>query len=995
MHLLKIKVTLFYIIVFAITTEFLECNEHVKALKDIVPDHPHLHDLVDKAHAGDHDAKHEFERKSLSTRYNETRKRLPTDMDDAHVVMHFLDDYTQHMSGGKTEHSFMKLTPLLEILVREEELKQKLVDLGKKLEFEEYCLVGLFEQQFVFDLEFGAVVEFVAELQCIGYSRYQNSSMHETQYGSYSLNNTKSDNPINSDDLAEAESRATQAQQQHATTNSLELAGATGARPSLVSVTTINCEICRAKRATAAAGKSASICSVADERTPINSHFMTNNIKSVSKEIDLASSLTSSSDGKSNSIEQQQQQAPQQQLRHPDDNSMNKSTQHLAPNAGVGEEESRLIRWGRSCPGVGILLALCASLFLGSAGLLVKITQSVHPIEVAMFRAVFQLLIYSGIILFRRGTFRPVKGEYLATASRAILGGVSITCSYTALKMIPLGDATAIRFSLPIWTLIIGHVVLKESCYVINVFAVLVSICGVALIAKPSECMQLLAWITSSDVYKSAVPVDLNISRFEGCLIALCSSICLAVSYISIRMCRKTPAPVVIFWLSVASILVGLITLLTIDQLSMPGDWTDVAFMILNGVCGALGQYCITMALKIEESGPISLARSFDIVVAFAYSSMLLNEEIGVTSSILTSPWISPLSIKETCQTASDNRAGMCMPKKACLGSGGTIISANETYFVSPSFPSMHKERLDPPVCIFTLQRRSIINKWPVCQIKLSFDEFSLAPPINGTCGGKTDSFIVSGAVNFNTSGLPTSGICGDMSGQHIYLDVDPDRPEDPLLLIVNTANEQRYNRRWSIRIQQIACHSPFRAPNGCLQYYTSESGIVESFNFRGNGRATAFPGSSILPIRGMARFPTLQFISSPNYLNDMYYGVCIQKQPRMCAIKWQALQFDFGGTLAGLSDVTSPHSQTYGCVRNDGLVQYGADLGDYIIITGGSRDGKYRLQNQFCGQRLNHLPQQDSNDEIVSYAKPFGLIVRSDSLAGLHTLPQAPKSQK
>lgn len=156
-------------------------------------------------------------------------------------------------------------------------------------------------------------------------------------------------------------------------------------------------------------------------------------------------------------------------------------------------------------------------------------------------------------------------------------------------------------------------------------------------------------------------------------------------------------------------------------------------------------------------------------------------------SSLLTSPWLTPLSIKETCTTASDNRAGVCMPKKACLASGGyvagtcgilgsccvyqgtcrTIIAANETYFVSPAFPSMHKERLDPPICIFTLQRSAHSSKWPICQFRLSFDEFSLAPPINGTCGGRTDSFIVSGAVNFNTSGLPPTGVCGDMSGQH------------------------------------------------------------------------------------------------------------------------------------------------------------------------------------------------------------------------------------
>lgn len=43
-------------------------HEHAQALKDFVADHPHLHDLVDKTHKGDTDAKSEFERQSLSAR---------------------------------------------------------------------------------------------------------------------------------------------------------------------------------------------------------------------------------------------------------------------------------------------------------------------------------------------------------------------------------------------------------------------------------------------------------------------------------------------------------------------------------------------------------------------------------------------------------------------------------------------------------------------------------------------------------------------------------------------------------------------------------------------------------------------------------------------------------------------------------------------------------------------------------------------------------------
>lgn len=101
-------------------------------------------------------------------------------------------------------------------------------------------------------------------------------------------------------------------------------------------------------------------------------------------------------------------------------------------------------------------------------------------------------------------------------------------------------------------------------------------------------------------------------------------------------------------------------------------------------------------------------------------------------------------------------------------GTCKSVITANETYFVSPNYPNLNSERLDPPICIFTLNRNTPFTKWPVCQIRLDFDEFTLSPPINGTCGnGQTDSFIVSGATNFNQSGLPGEGICGELNGQH------------------------------------------------------------------------------------------------------------------------------------------------------------------------------------------------------------------------------------
>ena len=278
-------------------------------------------------------------------------------------------------------------------------------------------------------------------------------------------------------------------------------------------------------------------------------------------------------------------------------------------------------------------------------------------------------------------------------------------------------------------------------------------------------------------------------------------------------------------------------------------------------------------------------------------------------------------------------------------------MNANESYFVSPNFPAVQTDRLNLPMCIFTLQRNNVVQKFPICQIRLDFDEFILAPPFNGTCGHRTDSFVISGVTNFNATGLPSHGLCGDLTGQHMYIDVNPEDLSKPLLLIVNTANEQSLERKWSIRIQQIPCHSPFKAPSGCLQYFTGPEGTVESLNFRGKKRSRPPP---TLSSSALAEGP----YSNPNYFNEMNYGICVAQVQGKCGIKWTSDHFDFGGNLLGHSNVGISSDSNLGCST---LNKLGLDIGDFIAIPSGSENGQNFLQDHFCGQKLapeNNLPE-------------------------------------
>ncbi|KAG4081138.1 hypothetical protein HA402_011983 [Bradysia odoriphaga] len=76
--------------------------------------------------------------------------------------------------------------------------------------------------------------------------------------------------------------------------------------------------------------------------------------------------------------------------------------------------------------------------------------------------------------------------------------------------------------------------------------------------------------------------------------------------------------------------------------------------------------------------------------------------------------------------------------------------------------------------------------------------------------------------------------------------------------LFMNFTDRFASTRLWEIRVAQI----PFsqRAPSGCLQYFTSPSGIIQTFNFAENGR----------------------------HLANQNYRACVRQEIGMCSISYE-----------------------------------------------------------------------------------------------------------
>merc|ERR1739844_583562 len=131
-----------------------------------------------------------------------------------------------------------------------------------------------------------------------------------------------------------------------------------------------------------------------------------------------------------------------------------------------------------------------------------------------------------------------------------------------------------------------------------------------------------------------------------------------------------------------------------------------------------------------------------------------------------------------------------------------------------------------------------------ICRIRFEFISFTISSPNTGfgtiyaasTIGTYpvgnsanigdcvTDTFFINSPY-----GRSTPTICGVNTGQHMYVDTTDGECVDAHYGLGGGTSS---TRALDIRVSQFVCGDEMGGPTGCLQYYTSSSGKIRSFNF-------------------------------------------------------------------------------------------------------------------------------------------------------------------
>jgi drug/metabolite transporter (DMT)-like permease len=257
-------------------------------------------------------------------------------------------------------------------------------------------------------------------------------------------------------------------------------------------------------------------------------------------------------------------------------------------------------------PLLGIALKVAAVCCFIAMFTLVKLAAEVPAGEIVFFRSFFALIpVLIWVFLHGNGVADFRTNDFVGHLWRGLIGVTSMGLGFYALTVLPLPEAVLIGYAMPLFTVVMGAVLLKEQVRTYRWAAVIIGLIGVLIVSWPR-----LTFLGNSDTNSSKLAF--------GALAVIGSAAFAAGAMIQIRrLIGKEPAITIVIYFSVISALMSFV--------SLPFGWVipnghELTALILAGIVGGIGQIFLTSCYRYADVSTIA---------PFEYVSLLLSLGIG------------------------------------------------------------------------------------------------------------------------------------------------------------------------------------------------------------------------------------------------------------------------------------------------------------------------------------------------------------------------------
>ena len=314
----------------------------------------------------------------------------------------------------------------------------------------------------------------------------------------------------------------------------------------------------------------------------------------------------------------------------------------------VKELKSRLL--GLICGGLaGFFYAL-------GNGLVQFIYRHNSKVELSEFQVVYvRSLIQLGLavllLLWKR--IKPWGDTWSGFGLLWLMGFVKI-CSiiffYASLKGLPLGDATVIMFTSPVFTIILGIVLLREPCSIWNLVFGMFSFLGVAIIAAPGiffpssrdrsqthHHYHSHSLVSNTNQTGTTLNDQASHEQIKSVGFGIISAIALSLHMIILKVNTKAvDYRIAIMYPSILGIIASPICMLAEKEKVVFGELSSGywVLMVVTGISYFIGMMLLAYALSLEDAGLVALVRNSEVIFAFIFE-VLIEKQIPMMFSIV------------------------------------------------------------------------------------------------------------------------------------------------------------------------------------------------------------------------------------------------------------------------------------------------------------------------------------------------------------------------
>ncbi|KIL58810.1 hypothetical protein M378DRAFT_15276 [Amanita muscaria Koide BX008] len=287
----------------------------------------------------------------------------------------------------------------------------------------------------------------------------------------------------------------------------------------------------------------------------------------------------------------------------------------------------------------GLLLVITAEAFFALMGASVKLLGTdISVLEIIWVRMVVTYILSVAYMVYAKIN-DPVLGPpgiRILLTFRGLVGYIGIFGPYYALQYLPLTDAVALTFLTPLFTAILGALLLKEKFGIKEASGAMISLIGAILIARPPFIFGT-AGHSEMELRGPEIMDEHEVTphqRIVAVGVGLLGAFGAAIQYTLIRIIGKQAHALhnttYLAMLSVAATTISMVVMKT--SIIVPSKWSAAGLLVFVGIFGMISQTLMTMGYQREAIGRASMGMYSGMIFALILGKVVFGTVPGVIS---------------------------------------------------------------------------------------------------------------------------------------------------------------------------------------------------------------------------------------------------------------------------------------------------------------------------------------------------------------------------